>query len=326
MLASCADGTYSRYCGYWRQFGQYCAERNIDPCLADIGSILAFVDDCRSRRRWTYSSVKVCVAALSRFRGKIDGSTVFTHDDMAQYLAGAKKLSIREGLGTAPDTWDAPLVLQALGKPPFEPMARVGMRFVSAKLAVLLALTTASRGCELTALTVRGHVFSGDFKVTLFRDPSFVPKTVSDLSSRTPVVVQAFHPSPVSQEERRLHLLCPVRALRIYLQRTQAVRKSDRLLVTYWARNPGTALSTQRLAHWLVDGITVAYTEAGKVVPKLTAHSTRGTATSIAVLAGIDWEVIRKTAAWRGESTFLKHYYRHMEVRSVADAVLEQAL
>ena len=55
-------------------------------------------------------------------------------------------------------------------------MAGTDMRYVSAKLAVLLALTTAARGCELTALTNKGMVFSGDLMVTLFLDPSFCPK------------------------------------------------------------------------------------------------------------------------------------------------------
>ena len=122
------------------------------------------------------------------------------------------------------------------------------------------------------------------------------------------------------RDGKRLHLSCPVRALRIYLQRTQAVRRSDRLLLTYGGRTPGSALFTQRLVHWLVDGITEAYTREGKTVPKLTAHSTRGTATSVAVLAGIDWEVIRQAAVWQGETTFLRHYYRHVRVWSVADA------
>ena len=183
---------------------------------------------------------------------------------------GAKKLTARENVRS--ETWDASLVLRALENAPFEPMQRAGMRYVSAKMAVLLALTTASRGSELTALTITGLVFSGDLMVTLFPDPGFAPKTVSDLTSRAPVVLHAFHPAPVSRNDKRLHLSCPVRAMRIYLQRTQGFRKSDRLLLTYEGRNPGTALSTQRLAHWLVDGITDAYTTQGATVPKLRAH------------------------------------------------------
>ena len=309
---------------YWGWFDEYCAARNLDPFEVDVGSILDFVEGCRSERRWTYSTVKLCVSAISIFREKFEGGTVFTHPHVDQYLKGAKKLS--EKNVSKADTWDVALVLRALEKAPFEPLTSADMRFVSCKLAVLLALTTAARGCEITALTNVGMVFSGDLKVTLFPDPSFVPKTVSVLTRRAPVVIHAFYPSPVTGEEKRLHLSCPVRALRIYLQRTAAIRRSSRLLLTWGGNTPGSALSTQRLAHWLVDGITEAYTRSGKPAPKLKAHSTRGTATSVAVLSGVDWEVVRQTAAWQGDNTFMGHYYRHTRVRSVADAVLEQAM
>ena len=105
-----------------------------------------------------------------------------------------------------------------------------------------------------------------------------------------------------------------------------AVRKSERLVVSYLKRNPGQAISAQRLAHWLVDAVTKAYTVANKPVPKLTTHSTRGMATSVAALVGTDWEVIRRTASWKGDLTFKRHYYHHINVRSVADAVLDQVI
>ena len=199
------------------------------------------------------------------------------------------------------------------------------MCFVSAKLAILLALATAVRVSELTALTCRGVQFSGDFRVTLFPDPAFVPKTVSYFSQRAPVVLHAFHPSPGTRLDKRLHLSCPVRAVSIYLRRTAPVRQMDILHVHYRIDSSDSAFSTRRLSGWLVEGIVEAYTRSGKPAPKLKAHSTRGTATSVAVLAGVDWEVVRQAAVWQGDKTFLKHYYRHMRVRSVADAVLEQA-
>ena len=149
---------------------------------------------------------------------------------------------------------------------------------------------------------------------------------MSTITGRTPLVLYAFHPSPRGATQRRLHLLCPVRALRIYLQRTSDSRLSDRLLLTYGGRTPGSALSTQRLAHWLVDGIRLCYTVQGKPAPTLTAHSTRGTAASVAVLAGADWDTVRTQAGWSGDCSFLRHYFRHHRVVSVADAVLAQAV
>ena len=48
-------------------------------------------------------------------------------------------------------------------------------------------------------------------------------------------------------------------------------------------------------------------------------------ATSIAVKANVDWDAIRTWAGWTGDLTFLRFYYRDVENRSVAEAVLDQA-
>ena len=143
------------------------------------------------------------------------------------------------------ETWDISLVLRALQNAPFEPMQRANMRYISAIMAVLLALTTASRGSELTALTINRLTFSDDLMVTLFPDPDFAPKSVSDLTNRAPVVLHAFYPTPVSWNDKRLSLSCPVRAVRIYLEKAQGLRDSDRLLLAYAGCRLGTALTTQ---------------------------------------------------------------------------------
>ena len=65
---------------------------------------------------------------------------------MTQYLAEAKRLT--EDARVMPDaTWDVTIVFKALQSPPFEPMEVPDMKHASAKLAILLALCTAARGC-----------------------------------------------------------------------------------------------------------------------------------------------------------------------------------
>ena len=185
-------------------------------------------------------------------------------------------------------------------------MSTAEIKFVSAKVAVLLALTTAARVSELTALTINGISFSGDYKVTINQDPAFTPKHVATLYRRTPVVLRAYFPEPRGSSDTRRHLLCPVRAVRFYLQRTADIRRTQQLLVTYGGKTPGSALSTQRLSHWLRDGIALAYQTMGKQAPMLKAHSTRGMSTSVAVLSAVDWVAIRDLAGWQGDKTFFK--------------------
>ncbi len=60
-----------------------------------------------------------------------------------------------------------------------------------------------------------------------------------------------------------LALLCPVRALRIYVDRTRSVRSSEQLFVWHGGQQKGKAVSKQRLAHWIVDAVTLAYQSQG---------------------------------------------------------------
>ncbi|KAI2656717.1 ORF V: Enzymatic polyprotein [Labeo rohita] len=84
-----------------------------------------------------------------------------------------------------------------------------------------------------------------------------------------------------------LALLCPVRALRLYVDRTQSFRTSDQLFVCFGGRQKGNAVSKQRMAHWIVDAITLAYQAQGVPCPlRLRAHSTRSVASSWALARG----------------------------------------
>ena len=62
--------------------------------------------------------------------------------------------------------------------------------------------------------------------------------------------------------------------------------------LTYGGDSPGRALSKQRRSHWIVDCIALAYSQAGEELPRVRAHSTRSTATSVACLRGVTVEEI----------------------------------
>ncbi|KAL0195108.1 hypothetical protein M9458_008680, partial [Cirrhinus mrigala] len=64
---------------------------------------------------------------------------------------------------------------------------------------------------------------------------------------------------PSEEADPALGLLCPVRALRIYVDRTRSFRRSEQLFVCFGGQQKGNAVSKQRLAHWVVDAITLVY-------------------------------------------------------------------
>ncbi len=86
---------------------------------------------------------------------------------------------------------------------------------------------------------------------------------------------------PREEADPAIALLCPVRALRIYVDRTQSFRISDQLFVCFGGQQKGRAVSKQRLAHWIVEAIVLAYQARRLPCPLgVRAHSTRGVASS----------------------------------------------
>ena len=82
------------------------------------------------------------------------------------------------------------------------------------------------------------------------------------------IELEGYHPPPFrSQREERDNLLCPVRALRLYIGTTQSFRRTEQLFVCFDGKNKGHALCKQKLSHWIVETIKQAFDVAGKPVP-----------------------------------------------------------
>lgn len=94
-------------------------------------------------------------------------------------------------------SWDLTLVLQALTAPLFEPLGSVSLKFLSFKLAFLLAITSARTVPELAALSIRKDlcIFHAN-TVVLRLDPTFTPKVNSWYHRAQELVLLDFCPSP----------------------------------------------------------------------------------------------------------------------------------
>lgn len=106
-----------------------------------------------------------------------------------------------------------------------------------------------------------------------------------------------------------------------YLRRVEGFRKSGRLLVFFGGKQPGSALTPQRLSGWLRDGTILAYEFASQVPPTgIRAHSTRGTASSVALLR-VSAEDICTAASGTSTSTFTRSYLVDVSAKSAAHAI-----
>ncbi len=194
-------------------------------------------------------------------------------------------------------------------------------QFLSLKTVLLTALTSIKLVGDLQAFSVSeeylvfGPVYS---HVVLRPRPGYVPK-VPTMPFRDQVVnLQAL---PSEEADPALALLCPVRALRIYMDRTRSIRSSEQLFVCHGGQQKGKAVSKQRLTHWIVEAVALAYQSQGEPCPLgVRAHSTRSVASSHALVHGASLADICRAAGWATPNTFARFY--NLRVEPVSSRVL----
>ena len=317
-----AQSTRTVYDGKWRVFEEWCEKSHVVPFQAPVTNILSFLQDLIDKGR-AFSTVKVYLAAISACHIGFEGTSVGQHPIVARFMKGARRqLPVSKSIIPP---WDLALVLDSLTQPPFEPLDIVDLKFLTLKTALLLALTTTKRVSDIHALSVHPectYFTDNNDRVVIKPNPSFVPK--NPLTTCVPVELQAFHPPPFnSQEDQRLHYLCPVRALRSYVTRTKDLRKSEQLFVSWAKQCRGQPVTKQRLSHWLVEAIQLAYSSMGQQPPEgLRAHSTRGMSASWALFKGISLQDICAAASWSSPMTFARFYSLDVTAQPLAHAVL----
>ena len=157
-------------------------------------------------------------------------------------------------------------MLQSLTGAPYEPLQTCKERFLAQKTLFLLALASAKRIGELHALSYRVPHTRNWGEVSFSFVPGFMAKT-QDPSSLAPrfegFSVLAL---PNARNNRNGRLLCPVRAVRRYVNRTAAHSpRCEWLFVT--AGHSMKEISKTTVSFWLRKTISCAYKLSGTVQP-----------------------------------------------------------
>ncbi|XP_048057412.1 zinc finger protein 271-like [Megalobrama amblycephala] len=171
-----APSTRRLYAQKWSDFVSWCSTRNIDPDECDVSSILTFLQERLELGR-APSTLKVYVAAIAAFHSPIAGQSVVQNDLVIKFLRGSRRLHPPRPLTVPP--WDLSLVLRALKGPPFEPLCLAGLRPLTLKSALLLALASVKRVGNLQALSASTaclEFWPNDSMVVLKPRVGYVPK------------------------------------------------------------------------------------------------------------------------------------------------------
>ncbi|KAI2648631.1 hypothetical protein H4Q32_018781 [Labeo rohita] len=243
-----APSTRQAYALRWGLFVDWCSSRQEDPQRCSIGVVLSFLQE-KLERRLSPSTLKVYVAAIAAYHDAVDGLPLGRHHLIVRFLRGVRRLN-------PPSFAPHPLLGSLCG--PYWPSER--------------------------SLRAAGIIWAGFSHACLRPRPGYVSKVPTTPFRDQVVNLQAL---PPEEADPALGLLCPVRALRIYVDRTRSFRRSEQLFVCFGGQQKGNAVSKQRLAHWVVDAITLAYQCQGEPCPLgVRAHSTRSLASFYALAHG----------------------------------------
>ncbi|KAI2663817.1 Gag-Pol polyprotein [Labeo rohita] len=318
ITQSRAPSTRQAYALRWGLFVDWCSSRGEDPQRCTIAVVLSFLQE-KLERRLSPSTLKVYVAAIAAYHDAVDGTSLGKHQLIVRFLRGARRVNPPRPHPIP--SWDLSVALQGLREAPFEPLASVELKYLSLKTALLTALASIKRVGDLQAFSVDEACLEfgpGDSHVILRPRPGYVPKVPTTPFRVQVVNLQAL---PLEEADPASALLCPVRALRIYVDRTRHFRCTEQLFVCFGGQQKGNAVSKQRLAHWVVDAISLSYQNQGEPCPLgVRAHSTRSVASSYALAHGASLADICRAAGWATPNTFARFY--NLRVEAVSSRVL----
>ena len=303
------------YQSRWKIFCGWCRGRSVAPVNASVPVVVDFLIHLRQDKGLSVSAVKGYCSALNSvlaLKGRDLAASREITTLLRSFARSVNPVELR------PPAWDVSLVLQSLTGAPYEPLRTCEERFLAQKTLFLLALASAKRIGELHALSYRVSHTRDWGEVSFAFVTGFVAKT-QDPSSLAPRFEGFTVPALTNaRKNRNGRLLCPVRAVKVYLDRTAPHRpRCERLFVT--AGRSKEEISKTTVSFWLRKTISRAYELSGTAlpVPAPRARETRGIAPSILFRKNFAVDQVLKAGTWRRHTTFTRHYMRDITHKSL---------
>ena len=289
--------SYDSLCKKW--IG-WCSERQADPVSGPIEDVVNFLAFLYSEN-YQYRSLNSYRSAIASMHAPVDGVSIGQHPLVTRLLKGA--FQTRPPLPRYTGTWDVNQVLDLLKNDPLD--KGISLKHLSHRTVMLLALTRPSRSLDLAKLDLRGYRNTPEGAV-------FTPFALAKQSRPGKEVKEFFFPSFPENIK-----LCPVHSLKMYIERTKALRGDNNQLFISFIKPHGPVTSST-IARWLKEVMAAA----GIDTSTFKAHSVRSASTSAASMQGVTTQDILSAADWSTESTFQKFYYKPVRNTVFAKSVL----
>ena len=234
----------------WQVYRTWCHSHGHSVSRPTLSKVAEFLCWLRSAKNLGVSSIRgyrSMLSAVFRFQLPSLSSHPVLRDLLRSFCLESAERQLR------PPAWDF-LVLRFLNTSPFEPLSEAPLRALTQKVLFLLALATAKHVGELQTLSSVVTFVHGDACL------SYVPQFVAKSESLTRSIPCSFLVKSLSDFAAGLDddfLLCPVRALRIYLDRLSSLSPLRHRLFVY-PRRPTCPLSKNAVSFFLRDVISSA--------------------------------------------------------------------
>ena len=293
------------YQARWSIYRDWCHSRGHSvsrPTLAKVADFLCWLRHTRGLSVSSLRGYRSTLSAVFRFH-----LPSLSSDPVIRDLLRSFRLSSAERV-MRPPAWDLSKVLTYLVSPAFEPVSQASFRALTMKTLFLLALATAKRVGELQALSSIVTFVAGDACL------SYIPQFVAKLESLTRSIPRSFLVNSLADFAAGLDtdlLLCPVRALRLYLLRVRSLSPGrHRLFVS--PRRPTRPLSKNAVSFFLREVISAAGATRPQVGP-LRAHEVRSVSTSVTFHRNWSVSSVLESATWASSSVFSSFYLRDIQ-------------
>jgi integrase len=304
--------TTNVYEGKWRGFCNWCNTRHINPTEASIPQLADFFLSLHEKG--------LAISTIEGYRTAINKVVQVTQEvdigqdvHLSNLIANFNRALPKEINGLP--KWDLALVLKALTEKPFEPIKKIALKVLTLKTVFLIALATGKRRSEIHALTRESVKWNEDESVcTINTDISFLAKTQvrREQDPDNNMVILRSLPKVKAGTDS---LVCPVRALKAYIERTESLREGKKLLFISHKEGFKTDIQANTVSSWIKQTVATAYENASDsnlTFHRVKAHDVRSFAASWALTKHASMEKILKACSWKSSSTFTRFYLKDM--------------
>ena len=305
--------TRSVYEAKWTIFTKWCDTNQVDfrsPPVKAVADFLMYLFEDRKLQPSTIDGYRSAIA------DKLGDTpiNISRNENLTRLLESFHRDRPKGRRGIP--SWNLSLVLHQLTRAPFEPLREASLKHVTFKTVFLLALGSGKRRSEIHAWQHKNIRHQSDWsKVSLFPSPSFLSKNQlakEGPESVAPVVIPALAPT-LDKSLKSDRSLCPVRALRYYLDRTSDLRQHKELVFVSFKKGFDKDISPATISSWIKQTVILCYELSDHqthTLHQVKAHDVRAFAASKAFQSGVSLEQILAACHWKSHNTFTQFYLK----------------